>query len=96
MSTDRDRDEETYIAFIDDETQGLENLEYTVTARSADEAIDIAQSAFPYGQIRAVHLSKELDELEGLHRRAKKKRLESIEEGKLLKPIADLMRWPGD
>ena len=63
-----------YVAFVDDETQELENYRYSVEACDEEEARLNAQAAFPYGIVRSVHRKRELDELDLLQERAAIKR----------------------
>ena len=48
-----------YVAFVDDATQELEQHEFSVTARSEEEACVNPQESFPYGIITAIVPSDE-------------------------------------
>jgi len=65
-----------YIAFVDDPTQELKSYEFIVETSSAEDAYIAAQEAFPYGIIRVVVSSAELDEGEQMKARAARKRAE--------------------
>ena len=69
-------DDTRYVLFVDDVTEGFENHEYHIEASSAEEACLLGQEAFPYGIIRAVVSSEDLEEADQWRTRAAKKRAE--------------------
>ena len=61
---------EEYIAFFDDRSEGLENQEHSVMARSAEEALGKVQAEYPFAVITEIVPASELEEGEAWRQRS--------------------------